>query len=161
MMGGAKALGGLFGGGSSERTMSPQAKQLYARLQGLLDKGLPQDMIAQIAAPYIQQKKRIEQHYKRQPGSSGIKHAVIQRQATTPQAQAIAGAGRRYEMGLLGQMAGLTAGTGKVSQGTNWGNIVGDVGGGFAGAYGEDQEWGQMMDFFRKMGLMDGGGGFG
>jgi hypothetical protein len=150
MMGGAKALGGLFGGGSSERTMSPQAKQLYARLQGLLDKGLPQDMIAQIAA-----------HYKRQPGSSGIKHAVIQRQATTPQAQAIAGAGRRYEMGLLGQMAGLTAGTGKVSQGTNWGNIVGDVGGGFAGAYGEDQEWGQMMDFFRKMGLMDGGGGFG
>jgi len=158
--GGTNILGGLFGGG--RRTLSPEQQTLYNRLESLRAGGLPQHMTAQISAPYVQLQKLMERKYAGQPGVSGLMGANIERQVTTPKGQALAQAGTNWELGLLGQQQNLLQGT--YGQPTDWGSIIGSMGGDaafLAGLYKAlgmqgGQQGGQGWDI---MDLLKAGGG--
>ena len=127
--------------------ISPELSRLIERIEAMYEGGLPEGEIARISAPYVRLKKNIEQSYARQKGASGLKHTIIKRQATTPQAEAIGGAQTRFRTGLLDILGQLQMGAEPYRQrGTDWGQLLGGVGGAFGQAYAEEDEFKQLME---------------
>ena len=122
--GGSRVLGGLFGGGGSERGLTSEQQALLKHLQQKRAGGIPGYMKADISDPFAQLGKLIKQKYARQPGSSGLESSVMRRQVTAPQSRALSRAGTQWEMGIDQQIASLLGGTGTYKQGTDWGGVA-------------------------------------
>lgn len=146
---GGRLIDQLFGGGD----VSPELSRLIEQVGAMMEEGLPEEEIGRISAPYVRLRKGIEQTYARQAGASGLKSAIIQRQVTTPQAGAIAGAQTRFKTGLLDMLGRLQMGAEPYRQQgkMDWGSILGSAGAGFGQAYGEEQEFNQFMELLEQI----------
>ena len=137
---GARLLDALLKKKQSRYEMSPQEQEVYDALMGAYRGEVP----SAVTAPYYGRKREIEQDYARYPGLSGVKGALIERQALGPMAEAI----KSYKLGALQQAGGFVRGTGGMSEpGTDWGATIGEMGGdiafimAFMKAMREDEDW--------------------
>lgn len=145
--GGMSLLGGLFGGRKQKTgyELSGEERTLLGQLRAELG-----TTPGHITAPFVRRRKSIEQDYSRQAGASGLKHAIIKRQADLPMAEAAS----MHRRGLLSQIAGLVGGRGTrtAETPTVWGDVLGGIGGDIGFLWGLQQ----MMGGGQKAG---GGGG--
>lgn len=112
----------LLGGQKAGYQMSPEEKKLLAELWGQYEGDVP----GHVTAPFYQQAKNIKQSFARRPGSSAKEHAILQRQAYTPMAEA----GSQFKKNLLNVIMAMTKGTGTrtATAGAPWGDIMGGIG---------------------------------
>lgn len=144
--GAGQIAGKVFGG--DEGGLSPEMQRLLDRVETMYAEGLPEGIRGRISAPYIQERQRIEKSYARQPGVSGLQSAQIQRRVTGPMGQAIGGAETQYQTRLLDVIAQIT---GQTRPRPGWGQTIGGVGGMFGQAYGEKEEWDEIMGILGKI----------
>jgi hypothetical protein len=123
LSGGLGILGKLFGGGKQTTAfqMSPEQKSLLAQLQGQM-----QNVPGSVTAPFVRERKRIQQSYARQPGMSGVQSGMLTRLGGRESEAAGA-----YKRGILGQMQALLSGTGTTTTEARpgWGDVFGGIGG--------------------------------
>ena len=119
---GQMALQYWLGGQSQKRQsrLSPEAQQILDDLFAEYKSG---EAPAGVMAPFYRQAKDIKQRFARRPGSSAKEHAILERKAYTPMAEAVKG----YRESLRAQIAQLLSGTGtqEIETGPDIGSILG------------------------------------
>jgi len=146
--GGVNLLSALAGGQKQKSyyEMSPEERKLFNILMSEYKGGVP----SWVTDPFLESEKGIKQHYGRQPASSGLEIAALQKHAYTPMAEA----SKRHKLGLLPMLSGMTRGGGTqiTEMGSPWGQAIGGFGGDIGGILGLQF----MMDIL--MGKQGGGG---
>lgn len=126
--GGMSLLGGLFGGRKQRSGLSPEAKGLYGQLMGELGT-TPSYVTRPIGARWGTRKQGIREGMGEALGpGSGLEMAQLKR-ATAAEGREMGEATERHRGGLLSTLVGLLGGTGTTEQPTDWGGILGDIGG--------------------------------
>lgn len=120
---GQMALQYWLGGQKQKRQsrLSPEAQQILDDLFAEYKSG---EAPAGVTAPFHRQAKDIKQRFARRPGSSAKEHAILERKAYTPMAEAVKG----YRESLQAQMAQILSGTGtqEIETGPDIGSILGE-----------------------------------
>jgi len=128
--GGLSALGGLVGGGESEQSyqMSPEMRQLYGLLMGQMQGGAPSYVTSPITSRYAGLRRDIKETTS--PGLEGLLGAKLTR-ATAGESRALTQAREMHQMQIYQMLSNLLRGTGTqtTKQGTDWGSVLGGIGG--------------------------------
>lgn len=146
IMGGSQVLGKIFGG--DEGGLSPEMQRLLSRLESMYAEGLPESISAPISARYGAFKQGISEKTGEALGpGSGLEMAHLKR-ATAGEARGLGMAETQWKMGLLDRIAQIT---GQTRPRPGWGQTMGGVGGVFGQAYGEKEEWDEIMEILGKI----------
>ena len=125
---GTSLLGGLFGGRKQRRGLSPEARGLYGQLTGEYGK-TPSYVTSPIEARWGARKQGIREGMGEALGpGSGLETAQLMR-ATTAEGREMGEATERHRRGLLSALVGLLGGTGTTEEPTDWGGVLGGIGG--------------------------------
>lgn len=142
-------------GGGGRLKMDPESMKLYKKLMAMYKGNVPDWLMKNVTAPYTRAAKGIKQHYGRQAGSSGLKHAILQRQAYTPESQARGQAAKGYKTDILDQARMVLSGA-QHTQEQGWGDMFGDIGGdigywlGMKDVFGLEGDEDKAKEFFNK-----------
>lgn len=126
--------------------MSPEARELYQLYMGQLKQGTPSYLTDPINRIYGARARQTSEAIGGGLGpGSGLEMAQL-RGLTAEKGRTLGNLGQQHQEMLMRQLAGLVAPPSQtVSQGTNWGNIIGNIGGDFLA-------WQGFEDYMRRFG---------
>lgn len=126
--GGMSLLSGLFGGRKQRRGLSPEGKGLYGQLMGELGT-TPSYVTSPIKARWGTRKAGIREGVGEALGPGSGSEMGLLKQATTAEGRETGEATERHRRGLLSTLVGLLGGTGTTEEPTDWGGVLGGIGG--------------------------------
>lgn len=149
---GTQILGGLIGGGKNRQTtqfqMSPEARQLFNMYMQQLGQGTPSYLTDPINRIFGARAGQTRESMGEALGpGSGLEMARLDR-LSADKGRMLGNIGQQHQEMLMRQLQGLVAPPGQTTtgvQGTNWGQIVGNIGGDFLARQG-------FQDYMRRFG---------